>query len=334
MPTVQSCTLSRFQLQTTFDEKNFGHYSLKYIVVTDGALGHLDVANGATASAPHPLPTWGATYNYLSGTDLDNTSFAQNFAIESDPENQKYYYITVNYKPLDENRGDDDQFETNPLLRAPIVWADRETFTRIMEKCEVAPSGRTDKAIVNACGRQYDVPYEEEDSHGVLIVEFNVATLSQVLAYQRFLRRAVNRDVWTFLGVQFPERTVAARDVAAGPPITEGSTTYFHMIFRFAIADGDTSQLTVSGGLNWDVPILERGYQYFLKTGGQFEQLNGQKLYFPRPSAPPPHNEDLPEPVNLAADGTRLPDGQLGVFTNWRMKREVPFQLLGFPTTP
>lgn len=320
MPTVQSCTLSRFQLQTTFDEKNFGHYSLKYIVVTDGALGHLDVANGATASAPHPLPTWGATYNYLSGTDLDNTSFAQNFSIESDPNNQKYYYITVNYKPLDESRGDDDQFETNPLLRPPIVWADRETFTRIIEKDQFG------KAIVNKCNRQYDVPYEEEDTHGVLVIEFNVAALATVLAYQRFLRRAVNKDVWTFLGVQFPQRTVVARDVAAGPSITEGNTTYYHLVFRFAIADGDDSAPQVSGGKNWDVPYLERGYQYFKKNGSVFEMDGTNKKLFP--------DGGEPEPVNLAADGTKLPDGQLGVFTDWRIRREVPFAALGFPITP
>jgi hypothetical protein len=308
MPSVVSCTLHRVQGTTTFDEKNFGHYSLKYDVVTDAVMGHRALAIAALTAGPHPLPSWGQSYSYQG--DTDGTSYAQRFGIESKfgEDAQTYYTITVNFEPLDPDRGDNNQFEPNPFDRPPIVWADRETFTRIIEKDQFGD------AIVNKCGRQYDIPYEEEDSRGVLVVEFNVASLDTVIEYQQFLRRATNSTAWTIVGVTIPERTAIAREVAASPPVTEGDYTYYHMTFRFVFAED---------GKTWDVPFLERGYQYFTKTDDEFDlDDDGNKALSP--------SGGEPEPVNLAADGTKLPDGEEGVFTDWRVRREVNFNLLPF----
>jgi hypothetical protein len=318
------------QLPTTVDEENRGHYTLKYEVVTDGVMGHRALANAAAASSPHPLPVWGDTYSY-SG-DSDSTSYARTFTVESREGHNNRYFVTVHFNPIEGSPT--DYFEPNPILRPPLIWADRETFTRIVEKAVTPPEGRTDATLVNACGRQYDVPLELEDTHGVIVVEFNVATLREVLEYQRFLRRAVNKIPWDFRGVVFPERTVLAREVASGPQLTQGSYQWFHVVCRFVVADGDDESPEVPGGKNWDVSLLEHGYQYYLRDPNKanefFTDGKGNKLHFPREGAPKPHDEPLSEPVNLAADGTRLDDGQIGVYTDFRVYREVDFNLLPF----
>lgn len=304
MPSVQSCTLQRVQPNTTLDEKNRGHYTLKYDVVTDGIMGHGAVTDGALTSSPHALPSWGQTYSYQGDTDA--TAFAQRYEIESVPEVQSRYVITVNFDPIE---GDVNQFDPNPTERPAIVWADKETFTQFIYK------DAEDKAILNKCGRPYIDGYEEEDTHGVIVVEFNVLTLAEVIQYQRFLRRATNSTDWTFLGVTIPARTAIARDVSSGQPITEGAYTYYRLSIRFVFADD---------GEKWDKKFLEQGVQYFTKNGaGAFVlDADGNK------KLSPPGGE--PEPVRLDAEGLKLADGADDVFTDWRIRREVNFNTLPF----
>lgn len=319
MPSVQSCTLQRVQGSTTFDENNFGHYTLKYDVKTDGVVGHKALASQALLSTPHALPNWGDTYSYQGDTADD--AYAQGYTIESkfDEQSQLYYVITVKFEPLPD--GDSSSFDPNPFLRPAIVWIDREVFTRLIERDSQG------KAIVNKCVRLYDTTEEQEDFRGVIVVEFNVATLSTVVAYMRFLRRAVNSSPWNFGGIQFPSRSVVARDVIGSPPITEGAYTYRHMVFRFAAAEGDNT-ISATASPTWDTPYVERGYQCFEKDeNGNIIQIfdpnqPGRKKLFP------PSGE--PELFLLAADGTRLPDGEDPVITHWRTYREVNFNLLPF----
>jgi hypothetical protein len=251
------------------------------------------------------LPTWGQTYSYQG--DTHSTAFAQTYSIESkfDKQSQIAYVVTVNFNPIE---GDEDQFEPEPAARPPVVWADKETFTRIIDKdFEGTP-------MHNKCNRRYPTDYEEEDTHGVIVIEFNVPTLGDVIHFQRFLRRATNSTPWTFLGMTLPERTVIARDVSSGTPITEGEFTYYRVAIRVVLADE---------GETWDVPMKEQGFQHFLKVGGDFRlDDQGNKRLFPT-TAPP-------EPFNLDEDGTFLPDGEEVLVTNWRVKREVDFNELPF----
>lgn len=304
MPTVQSCTLQRVQPNTTLDEKNRGHYTLKYDVVTDGLMGHGAITDGALTSSPHALPSWGQTYSYQGDTDA--TAFAQSYEIESVPEIQTRFVITVHFDPIE---GDVNQFDPNPSERPAIAWADKETFTRFIEKDHSGIS------IRNKCSRPYPTQFEEEDTHGVVVVEFNVLTLGEVISYMRYLRRAVNSTAWTFLGTTHPPRTVLARDVSSGPPTTDGIYTYYRVSIRFVFAEE---------GYNWDQVFLEEGYQYFKSdgAGGFVEDADGNKELFP--------SGGEPEPVRLAEDGTKLPDAAPDVYTQWRVKREVNFNALPF----
>jgi hypothetical protein len=308
---VISCTLTRMQLPTTVDELNRGTYQLKYEVVTNSLMGHQDLTNDAQSTGPDMLPSLGATYSFQG--DADASSYARAFAIESREGHQFRYLISVTYGP---SEGEDPPFVQNPVLRPPIVWADRETFTRIIERDNMG------KAIANKCFRQYDLMPELEDTHGVLVIEFNVGTLERVVEMQRFLRFAVNATPWTFRGVTFPSRTVLARECSSGPALTQGAFTWYRITCRFVLADG-TGSLTVLGGKNWDIPILERGYQHFkanpFNPGELIKDADGNNELFQEA-----------EPHNLADNGTKLPDGVNGIFTSWQVYREVDFNLLPF----
>jgi hypothetical protein len=297
------------QLPTSVDELNRGTYQLKYEVVTDSVMGHQALTNDATAVGPDMLPSLGATYSYQG--DADGASYAKAFTIESREGHQNRYLVTVTYGPIE---GEDPPFAENPGVRPPIVYADRETFTRFMERDVFG------NQIVNKCNRPYDIPIELEDTHGVLVIEFNVATLLEVLELQRFLRRAVNSTPWTFRGLTFPERTVLARECSSGPALTHGVFSWYRIACRFVLADGDN----ISAPATWDVPVLERGYQHFEKENNAYKlDVKGNKAFFPEKGS-------LAEPALLDDDGTILPDGSIGIFTNWRVYREVDFNLLPF----
>lgn len=316
MSSVTSCTLSRHQPPSSTDELNRWTFRLNYDVETDGVLGHKALVAGAELASPHALPSYGSTYSYQG--DTDTNAYAITFDVQAVDGSQKRYQIGVNFKPPD----DITIFEPDPIVRPPVVWFDREAYSRIVERDNFG------KAILNKCGKIYDIPYEEEDVRGVIVVEFNVLTLAEVAGYMRFLRRAVNSTPWEFGGVTFPARTVLAREVAASPPVKQGLYTYYHVSIRFVVADGDDT-LNGQAPTTWDVPFLERGYEhYILDANGQLAKDRNDQLILDDGRITRGHA--YAEPQNLAEDGTKLPDNTVGVFTLWRVKREVDFNLLPF----
>lgn len=303
MPSILTCTLSRIQKPSESDDLDRLGYTLTYDINTDAVMGHRALIVAAHSATPHPLPTYGGTYSYIG--DSDDNSYLTNFKINGDPGDQKWYHVDAIYKPPPD---DITIFEPNPFLRAPVVWIDKERRNKLIEK------DATGKVMVNLCGRPYDLPPEREVPRGIWVIEFNVATLGEVSGYTRGYEDALNSTPWTFQGVNVPARVAWMQSVSSAPPIKQGAITYYHLSFRIAFADSEST---------WDVPVVEQGYQYFQKKGGLFVQdPPGTNKMFP------PNGE--PTPVLLAADGTKLPDKQLGIATNQRVIREVNFNLLPF----
>jgi len=304
MPSVTACHLLFNSHTSSMDELGRWTFNIMYRVTTDGVMGHQLLADEAQLASPHPLPARGATYSFQG--DANNSSYLTSYQVspQSEEGSQKLYHVTCAYTPPPD--GDISFFEPNPFLRDPVIWFDREAYTRIVERNVFG------QQIVNKCGRLYDTPHEEEDVRTVIVVEFNVATLSEVAGYARYLRNAVNSTTWFFRGLQFPPRTVLAREVASTPPIVQGAYTYFHLAFRFVLANG-SGALNPNDPSTWDVPILERGYQAY-RVANQPGSLTDAEA----------------EPFLLAENGTKLPDGQPGVYTFWRVKREVDFNILPF----
>lgn len=304
---VTSCRLQRVQPTTTYNEENFGTYTLKYDIETSALMGHRLVANGAAVSSPNPLPTWGQTYSYQGDTDAD--AYAHNYIIESVPECQTRYMATVVFAPPPDG-GSLESFEPNPFDRPPIVWIDRECYTRFVDR-DIFGNEMKTKA-----GQPYIITPELEQVRGVLVVEFNVNSLSTVAGYMRTYSNATNSASWTLLGASIPPRTALCREVTSSPPVTQGLYTYYHLAFRFAFADE---------GENWDVPALERGQLWFKKESGEFVTEDFMGLTFKKLFADADGGER-----NLAADGTPLAEGEVGIFTDWRLRREVNFNSLPF----
>lgn len=322
MPSVQTCTLDR-SVSASVDKLGLGTYKLRYIVTTDGAMGPKALALGALSASPHALPAFWATYNYLS--EQDYLSFAQEYEIERDPDSLTLYYITVNYKPAErgEISGNDGNTSTvgepinaiaTPSARTPVLWWDRETYTRKVEK---AFDG---EAIVNSCYSPYEDCHEEEETRGVLVVEFNVTTIAAMIQLSSIYERATNSTSWNKFGQTYPARTVVCRQVSSLQPFTESvSTAYYRVSMRFAFADYDQSK----GWDTWDATYIQNGSCYWKKSesGVYVDDADGFHKRFPLPNG---------EPVLLKADGTRLPDGETPVTKRFRVKREVDFNSLPF----
>jgi hypothetical protein len=304
---VVSCTLMReVSGDAQADEMNRGRYQLRYQIVTNSLMGPNAVANAALLAAPHPLPSLWSTYSYQGSTD--SLSYARSYDVKHDPKSNSLWYITVQYEPPEPGEwpisgGAPIKSEPVPWNRDPVLWWDREVYTSIENH------DKDDKAIVNKCSVFYEDIIELDKPRGVLVIEFNVQTLAEVIAYTREFDQAVNSVTWTAMGT--PPRMALCREVASGPPQAEHGYSFFHLAFRIVFSDD---------GATWDYRMPEMGEFHWKKnTVGEYILDEGNRQRF-RPAG-----GGL---VALAADGTRLDDGQDIIFTEWRIRREVDFNQL------
>jgi hypothetical protein len=306
MPSVTSCTLQRNQKPTETDDLGRLTLTLGYDIVTDAVMGHFAMMVAALSASPNPLPTYGSTYSYQG--DTDSNAYCTNYKAAGVEGKQTRYTVDAIFKPPPD---DVTVFEPNPFLRSAVVWLDKERRTKLVEK-DIGG-----KVLRNYAGKVYDIPPELEAQSAIYVVEFNVATLSEVVGYTRGYENAVNSVPWTFLGVTIPTRCAHIQSITGTPPTKQGAYTYYRLSWRLRLATSDEQ--------NWDFPAVERGYQYFKKAAnGQFIKAPGSN----DPALFPPNGE--PEPVLLAQDGTKLPQGELGFTTRWRLLREVNFNAIPF----
>lgn len=286
---VSECAYDRVQpASAAFDERNRGQYQVRYQVLTDSQMGPQSVANGALTSSPNPLPSLWSSYSYKG--DSDNHSFARDFNVsfaENIDSGQKWH-IDIGYRPLDSGETSSDVSNTNPLIRpASYVW-ESEVFIERLERDIFG------NAIINKAGDGYDIPLEQEETRGVLVASWSVGTLANTISLNRTYENTVNSA--TFLGA--PVRTVLCREMKSSPQQTESGTTYYQMRARFSFRED---------GKTWDRGILERGYR-FLESNGE-----NPPTFTPKDTGG--------DAVLLAADGTKLPQGQVGIFTDWQTYR-------------
>ena len=303
MPSVTSCAYDRETAEASVDEVNMGSYRIGFIVTTDGLMGPQSVANGALLSSPHPLPSLWSTYSYQG--DTDNYSWARKYTVRRDPKSVKLYYITVEYLPNEPGDGsqtvggDPIRSEPNPVLRAPVIWWDREVVTVHVTK------DIDGKSIRNKCEDYYADDIEIEKTKSVLVAEWNVATLGEVYALTTTYENAVNVSPWSVGGGTVPARAALCREVSGSPPQTEQNHTFFHVTMRIVLAEE---------GQTWDVSMAECGQFHWTKTDGSYDEFGGHRRV-----------TDAQKIVALDSDGTRLADGADMVFTDWRVRREVNF---------
>lgn len=315
MPSVTSCTYSREQPASTRDELGRWTHQIRYDVVTDGVLGHQSVIAGALSASPNNFPAYGATYSFQS--DTDSNIYHYQTQVENHPTTLTRYTATAIFAPLPDDT-DVTIFEPNPFLRGPTFWVDREAYNKFYDR------DATGEMIVNKCNRIYDLPPEKQLHRGVLVTEFNVATLAEVIAYMNYID-AVNVSPWTVGGSVVSARVALCQDVASGPPVKQGAYTYYPLQMRFAF-NADT----------WDEPLIERGYaSYSRDSAGEIVTTSIVTGIDPGTGLAieteiPLLGEAKAEPFNLDADGCELPPGEVAVVTNWRLYRELNFNSLPF----
>jgi hypothetical protein len=355
---ANTCTLLRHGEQgcgsAEVDELNIGVYTLTYQVELDATtlasfpvLGPKQIANLATTLTPHALPAMWATYDHpqaaaasgaITVEETDVLSRARSYSVQADPKSDNRWFITVQFRPADPGEASivDGATPINsvatPVSRAAVYWWDREVFNQVVTR------DREGKAIRTKAESLYPDVVEFERARCVLVVEKNVKTLSEVAYYSSTFDGAVNKDPWTVQGINAPARFALCREVSSGPPISEivntGSGllpyTYFKMSFRFVFSaplDGQSgtkpvnNQAITLSGEPWDHAMAELDDVYWKKSDSTtyIMDADGMRQRFVSEGH-----------VALNNDGTRLPDGADVLFTKWRIRREVPFNLLPF----
>ncbi len=286
-----------------------GSYKLRYNIMMAAVCGPINVKTQAIASgAPDLLPDLWSTYSYQG--DTDPHSYCKSLTVERDPKAIARYYVTANFEPPEDGEipnggGPPIKATVNPLLRKPVFWWDRELSTR------VEPTAQDGNVVLNSAGNLYEELIETERAKGQLVVEFNTASMADVIDFSRKYDQAVNETAWSFAERIFPARSVMIREISAGGAISEGAYFYIPVSVRIAFAD--------LGG-TFDVSRPEMGQTHYTRrsdgtyvTTGSFRQRT-----------------DAGSVVPLNEDGTRRDESLPPIVTNWRIRREADFSALPF----
>jgi hypothetical protein len=303
--TVISCKRSRESPSLQIDKSGSGIITVQWVAESnDGTDGVKQILAGAQAIAAQgdnvPVPAHGAPYQWPE--ESDGSIFLLEISVQRRHDASRILW-TIEGKYSARDPGDPPGEENpNPIERPVKYRLEHVTYS------EVVDEDRAGNPIVNAAGQEFDEPLEDEKARPVLVVEKNYAALSQIIALNAAFSGRVNSD--TFLGQ--PPRTWFCHTIPSSDLLTApNGTTYYTATFRLEY-----------NHRTWDRKILNRGFKHFLsaqdKTLVQATSVSvaedGTKT-----------KVFTNEPVLLADDGTRLPDGQLGKFVTVRVKPERAF---------
>ena len=252
---VTACNYIQDGEQATADERNRGTYSISFLIETDALThGPQTVLNLALSGTPNPVPALWATYSFLD--DTNTASYARDYTIRRHPRKREWWIATVGFRPLapGEQAGIEN---TTPTLRPAVFHYEREVFS---EQVEVDAEGNP---FENACQRPFPIDVELEKTRSVLVVKHNVSTEQEADDLVEKFQNTVNKDEWTasFNGVTYKKRSLCCREVVPQPEHNEAGTTYFPVVFRFAVGEPlhPDVQLAFPDAAPWDVPKVENG---------------------------------------------------------------------------
>lgn len=285
-----------------------GSYKVRYNIMMAGISGPLNVWTQAQGGSPDAAPAMWATYSFQG--DTDTHSFCKSVSVERDPKHNYRYYLTASYEPCEpgeipDGGGSPIMSVANPVSRKPVYWWDRELSTRVEA---VDQAGST---VRNAANNLYEELIETERAKGLLVIEWNLSTMAELIDLSRKYDQAVNATTWSFKERLFPDRSVMVRSISGGTCKTEGAYTYYPVAMRLAFADI---------GKTWDVTKPEMGQTHYVKdstgayvTTGTFRQ-----------------RVDAGSLVPLNSDGTRREDSAEPITSVWRIRREADFAAMPF----
>jgi len=292
-----------------------GSYKKRYEVFTASAASPISVIVGAQAigSGNDQVDQLWEPYSYKG--DTDPYSYCKRIDVDGDPACDTRYLVTCTFEPAADGEipeGDTTPGESvsNPLLRPPKIWWDREVFTDLVTRDK---AGKVIATPVNALHEDY---IEHPRTRAILCVDWNIGTFAAFSKLHQDYENAVNGpSPWLILGrTDISARTALVRQISCSKVKNEGEHIYYTASMRFAFAET---------GKTWsdDMPLMSRAY--FTKgSGGQYDLEEGSTTFRKRTLAS--------EMVPINEDGTRRADDQAILYQTVQVQREANFNSLPF----
>jgi hypothetical protein len=275
---VISCTRQR-GVTARYSGPATHEYTDKYRIVCDQQMARSQVLLESLNGAPDALPDLYDTHEEYGV--IDASSYCQSVDLTQSNEHACLWEAAVQFGPMPPNTSPSDNV-TSPELRPTrfrIEWIDQQG---------ILIKDRLGSPIVNSVGDEFDVPLEEPELFMVLVADRNYLTLQGVIDLGLQYHGTVNSA--TFFGGQ--PRTVKFLPIQASDVQYERGIAYYTASLRFAY-----------NPKTWDREVLNRGWRYRAVAAGAIRKAIDPVTKLP-----------TSQPLNLATDGTLVPDGQPPVY--------------------
>lgn len=207
----------------------------------------------------------------------------------------------------------------------PVI--ERSEYEHFRRKAQFDVNG---SAIANSAGDMFD-DVIVDDIRPVLVFIKNMFPASDIDTMAARYKNATNTDVWRGHAIG----SLKIDSIIKGPlqerrsPTTGVTKQYFPVTFKMHKAE--VSYGSYGTDQNWDVVRADRGGQHLESyvSGTGTGTSTAYRKVWPKVSTGSSKGEFL-DIVNLAADGTRLPDGQTPLKKTFQVYPSLPFSGLGF----
>lgn len=296
---VTSCHL--LELSADEDDKGVRRYKGVYRAVTNSRTdGPASVLLGSQSASPNPIPRRWAVYNVTGELDIGSYCRKRSVSLESASASRKVWSISCEWDTPEP--GQEPDRDEDPLARPTQYRVESETFTVLVDE------DKDNAPIVNAAGKKFDEPIEEESTRLVLVAQRNLSSLDQIIAQMVTYQGRVNSA--TYRGEA--ARRWLCRSIVASDIQEQNSVQFYSVTYRLALREN---------GLKWNKRILNQGFAHYDQPASD----PNRKVI----DATDDHQQKVSEPILLAADGTRLADGVVGNFLEFEIRPEANFQNLG-----
>ena len=262
----------------------------------------LDVFVAGQLASPDPVPLRG---EFFPGTLL----LAKRFSVTPLDGTRLVWMCAVVYETPEPGE-DQDQQNTNPLLRPPILNVEYIETERVITKARNVvdlPHGNgfggsraasTEGPIVNAAGKRPDEPVVDTDRNAVLTIQRNYSTLSQIVALNQKSTAATSPGFKGTTNSDTPDG-FGARTLKYLLTDSQGLQTENDIVFWTGITRIEVKDTT-------DLILDNVGYEYWDDTRNESDWVRAKDG----------DGELVADPINLKLDGDK--GGDTSTTITWR----------------
>lgn len=228
--------------------------------------------------------------------DTDANSFVKRIELTQTRENAQHWIAIVTYEP----REPGEEFDANPLDRAVVDWWESEDME--VEK----QFDKNGAVIINHAGMPFPEKIIATESDQLLVLKKNYATRAEIDDLNDTFKDTVNDATWYNKGA----RTWRYRRTVCSPRKTENGIDYYEGKTYISF-NPDT----------WDVNKTEVGFEHLDAAAGDLQRPVGKD------------GLQLPDPVKLDTDGTRLADGDAALLSVFELYTPMDYSTMGLGGT-